>query len=355
MNIGACMGVASRVARCTCTVGKHVPRWSHISSRPHPVRALSVGSRDLPPHTSVASSAPASSKSTRALPDQQLRTSQPPKEGKSVKELRKPRNEEIKYSVVRLADPKTGALEPPAPLRQILSRIDRKQQFLELVTDKPEPVVRIFDKKLLYDREKAKKLIQANKRPPEEKEVQLTWGVASGDMQFKLRKVLAELEEGNRVNLVIAPKKGQKLPSPAEQEKLIQEVLSFVADVAKERKERTVQKQAVAIFLESIRPKRTVELRWTYSDNDSWEGLRAVESALRSGERVEAIFVLPPPPKKEKNGHVDASAAKAVEPVVVQERVERTLQKLAEVGREWKPRDVRKAIIVAHLEGASPA
>lgn len=252
-------------------------------------------------------------------------------------------------------NPETGALNPPASLRVILAGMNPKTHFLELMTTEPEPIVKMHDRKLLYDREKTKKRVHASKKPPEEKEVQLTWGVGAADMEFKLRKVRADLADGHRVNLVFAPKKGQVLPSPAQQEKMIAEALAFLEEVGKEHKERTVHKQAVAVFLESLRRKRTVDLKWVDSDGASWEGLKSIESALRGGERVEAVFILPPPPKKEKNKTPDELYAdRGVDPALVQEKVERTLQSLAEVGREWKPRDTRKGIIVAHLEPPPP-
>lgn len=308
--------------------------------------------RDVPPHTSRAPRA-AKPSASRTLQEQKLSTPPPPNQKKDERELRKPRNEEIKHPVVRLVNPDTGALEPAAPLRDILARMNQKTHFLELVTKEPEPIVKLHDRKLLYDREKTKKRVQASKKPPEEKEVQLTWGVGSADMEFKLRKVRADLEDGHRVNLIFAPKKGQTLPSPAQQEKMVGEALAFLEDVGKEYKERTVHKQAVAVFLDPLRRKKLLELKWVYSDGDSWEGLKSVDSALRNGERVEAVFILPPPPKKEKNKGPDDVAR--VDPALVEERVERTLKKLTEIGREWKPRDVRKGMITAHLEGVSPS
>ncbi|KAI0772510.1 hypothetical protein BD413DRAFT_474401 [Trametes elegans] len=333
------------------------------ASRLPVVRSLSTPVREPPPHASRSADRPPD----HALPrhhERQQQREQPStkpvekKKGKEEKEKdnRKRRNEDIPYSVVRLVNPETGGLDPPARLQSILDRLDRKRQFLELVVREPEPIVKIFDSKLLYDRGRAKKLAQATNRPPEEKEVQLTWGVGAGDLQFKLRKVRAELEDGNRVNLVFAPKKGQKVPAPAEQERIVQEVLDLLADVGKERRARTVQKQIVAVFLENVRPKRTVELRWKYNDDaDSWEGIKAVDSALRKGERVEAVFILPPPSKKGQKQDDDPSAANAVDRSLVEERVERTLTQLAEIGKESKPRDVRKAHIVAHLESFTPA
>ncbi|KAI8984953.1 hypothetical protein BD414DRAFT_537408 [Trametes punicea] len=319
-------------------------------------RLLSTQTRDPPPHT--LRNSPQSNASTQRLeqrPSGNARSSsKDDKKKEEEKELRKPRNEEIKYAVVRLVNPETGALDPPTPLREILPRVNRKEEYLELVKAEPEPIVKIQNVKEQYRKEKAKRLVRASKKPPEEKEVQLTWGVSIGDLQAKLRKVREELEDGNRVNLVFARKKGQALLSPAEQEKMVKEALRLLEDVARERKERMVQNHAAGLFLESTRVKKTVELRWKQADDDSWEGLKGLENALRQGERVEAIFILPPPPAKEKKKNVkedEGDAAQAVDPAIVQERVERTLGRLLELGQEWKPRDVRKGVIIVHLEG----
>ncbi|KAI0676718.1 hypothetical protein C8Q78DRAFT_40705 [Trametes maxima] len=348
MNVGNRVRTALRAVRIRQTSRA----WTAASHGLSATRLLSTTSmREPPPHSSKPGTQPGPSRAT-----QKMSTPPPPDERKDIREKRKPRNSEIKFAVVRLVNPETGVLDPPSRLRDVLARVNLRTQFVELMTEQPEPIVKIHDKKLLYDREKTKKLLQVNKKPPEEKEVQLTWGVGTGDLQFKLKKVRAELEDGNRVNLVFAPKKGQVLPTPAEQENIVQEALDLLADVGKERKARTVQKQAVAVFLETMRPKKTVELKWTYGNSDSWEGLKAVEPALRNGERVELVFLLPPPPRKERqrtSKEEDPNAAQTVDPAIARERVERTLKNLASVGREWKARDVRKAIIVAHLEGVS--
>ncbi|OSD01751.1 hypothetical protein PYCCODRAFT_1391215 [Trametes coccinea BRFM310] len=345
---------ACRVVRATSSAKLQSRIRTTAITQAQCIRANSTFVRDAPPHTSQ-SSASASTGFPQRNQDQRAAPPRPEQkdgeEEKEEKRLRNPRNEEIKHRYVRFVNPETGALEPPTPLGDILRRVNRKVEYLELVKEKPEPIVKIQQTKTMYNRSKAKKLVQATKRAPEEKEVQLTWGVGLGDLQFKLRKVRDELEDGNRVNLVIAPKKGQKLPSPAEQQSMVEETLRLLEDVAKERKDRAVQKNAVGLFLESTRTKRIVELRWAQGDTDSWEGLKTAENALRQGERVEAVFHLPPPPKKKAE---DAEAV-AVDPTVAQERLERTLERLSELGKEWKPRDVRKGVVVAHLEGIKPS
>lgn len=50
----------------------------------------------------------------------------------------------------------------------------------------------------------------------EEKEIQLTWGVAVNDLQHKLKKANQTLEKGGRAALVITSPKGSKPPPPAD-------------------------------------------------------------------------------------------------------------------------------------------
>ena len=273
-------------------------------------------------------------------------------EDEKKKPLQKPRNEAIKFQYVRLVNPDTRALEPPALLRNILRTLDRKTQYLELVTEEPEPIVKIINTKLLYARSKAKKEQQQINRPVEEKELQLTWGVGFGDLQFKLKKAREDLLDGNRVTLIFAPKKGQTIPGPAEQQAMIEEAVRLLEDVGRERKERAVQKHMTALFLESVRPrKQTHELEWAYTGDEPWEGLKAVQEALRKGARVEVTFVTPPPPKKVKDGQDAPADAKAVEPAEVKRRLDETLAELTKLGNEWKPRDIRKTAVIAYLEG----
>lgn len=265
---------------------------------------------------------------------------------KEKKKLQNPRNDAISYSVVRLVNPQTGALDPPTRLREVLKLVNRKTQYLELVTEKPEPIVKLINVKERYDRTRAKHVQQVLGRAPEEKELQLTWGVGAGDLAFKLRKAREDLNDGDRVTLVFAPKKGQKAgTAPEERDLVVEEALRLLEDVGRERKERTVQNQAVALYLEPLRPKQVHDLKWAYAGDELWKGLKAVTAALRSGVRVDAVFALPPPPKAAMD---DPSLA--VEPDVVQERLEQTVQQLAEVGREWKPREVRKTSVIVHLE-----
>jgi len=168
---------------------------------------------------------------------------------------RRPRNKEIPYDRVRLVDAETSALGPFIPLEDILATLNKKEEMLELVAEKPDPIVKVVDKKASYSRmkeQKARKKDEAKTR--EEKEVQMTWGVASGDLQHKLKKARQELQKGNRVNLVFAPKKGQESLTPAQMAERVQETVDLLADVGKEWKVREAQGRTAVIHLQGAAP-----------------------------------------------------------------------------------------------------
>jgi translation initiation factor IF-3 len=162
------------------------------------------------------------------------------------------RNDEIQYAFVRLVDSETGRLNPPKPLRDILSSVNLKTHFVELVGEQPDPIVKIISKKDAFDRfkERKAKMKSTAKNEIEQKEIQLTWGVAAGDLVHKLKKVREELEKGNRVDVVYARKRGQRLPSPQEMEARVQETLGLMQDIGKEWKQRDVQRAATVIHLQ---------------------------------------------------------------------------------------------------------
>ncbi|KAJ3476869.1 hypothetical protein NLI96_g10856 [Meripilus lineatus] len=153
--------------------------------------------------------------------------------------------------MVRFVDPETGALQPMASYPPLLASITQKTHFLELVSEEPEPIVRLISRKLRHEREKGiKQKKKENKM--EQKEVQLTWGVAAGDLGHKLKKVRQELMKGNRVSLVFAPRKGQPPLKPEQMAAKVQETADALADIGKEWKAREMQKSTAAIHFQGI-------------------------------------------------------------------------------------------------------
>ncbi|KAF9821011.1 hypothetical protein IEO21_00988 [Rhodonia placenta] len=167
-----------------------------------------------------------------------------------VKPEGRPRNHDIPYRLVRLVNPDTSALEPPAPLTEVIARLDNKKEWVELVATKPEPIVKIIKGSDAFNKVKAQQEKKREKRPREEKEIQLTWGISSGDLEHKLSKVREELEAGNRVNLVYAHKKGHAKPTPQEMEARVQETVDLLADMGSEWKPRGGSQTIAVVYLQ---------------------------------------------------------------------------------------------------------
>jgi translation initiation factor IF-3 len=161
------------------------------------------------------------------------------------------RNERIGRPVVQLVDPETGKLREPERLTDVVARIDKEHYYVELVNEEP-PIVKIISKKDDYLKKKAAKLKakEAKGRQMETKELQMTWGVAVGDIEHKMKKARQELERGNRVELVYAKKKRQPVPSPADQEAVVNAAVQKVEDIAMEWKARYVQKTMTVVYLQ---------------------------------------------------------------------------------------------------------
>jgi len=128
-------------------------------------------------------------------------------------------------------------------LTDVLASVDLKTWRVELVTEDPEPIVRVVDRRESYEKWKEqKKAFRKGVKAGEQKEIQITWGVDAGDLKHKIMKARAELEKGCRVDIVIAPKRGQKLPKPNEMMARADEVSAMLLDIAKEWRARDVQK-----------------------------------------------------------------------------------------------------------------
>ncbi|KAG5643261.1 hypothetical protein DXG03_001271 [Asterophora parasitica] len=164
-----------------------------------------------------------------------------------------PRDEAIEHSVVQIVDAETGKLTEPTPLRTILASIDRRKEFVELVSVRPSPLVKILSRSEAMQREQeAAQKARVTARKNIHKEVQLTWSAAPGDLAHKLEKIRLELERGARVDLMFTRRKDQAhLPLPEVQAR-VQEIVDGLADVSKEWKDREVKASMAAIFLQGL-------------------------------------------------------------------------------------------------------
>lgn len=157
-------------------------------------------------------------------------------------------DDNIPFNRVRLAD--SESLHPLAPLSTILSSIDRKTHHVELVADTPDPIVKIVNTKEAREKFKElKKRAQAAARAQVRKEIQVTWGVAPGDLAHKLQKARQELMGGKKVDLIFASKQGQVVPTKQEMDDRLKGVLETLSDAGKEYLPREVRKAATILYL----------------------------------------------------------------------------------------------------------
>lgn len=176
------------------------------------------------------------------------------------------RDENIPFRIARLVDPKTNQLGPPVSVRGLLAEIQadndrRRWQSIELVAADPEPVIKLVDRREEYrknnqDRRERQEKRKRNEKvetvsAPREKEVQMTWGVAAGDLEHKLKKARDALQQGNMVSVVYAPKKGQPMPSKSDIEERIRYTNELLSDVGQEWKPTEIQGFTTAIYLKA--------------------------------------------------------------------------------------------------------
>ncbi|KAJ3553954.1 hypothetical protein NM688_g3348 [Phlebia brevispora] len=164
------------------------------------------------------------------------------KKDKNKAQTGRRQNLDIPHRRVRLVDPETNQLGPVVSLKLLVDDIQndpdrRKWQIVELVTEKPEPIVKLVDRREEYrkQRDHADKA-KESKKVTGEKEVQMTWGVAAGDLAHKLKKAREALTQGYKVTIVYAPKKGQTFPTKDEMREKVRKTVELLEDVGQEWK-----------------------------------------------------------------------------------------------------------------------
>lgn len=120
-------------------------------------------------------------------------------------------------------------------------------------------ICKVVSKKELFQKAKertaaSKQKKQAGKK--EEKEFQLTWGVAVHDLQHKLKRAQQVLDKGGRAALVITSPKGSKPPPPADRRMftdMLKDQLGLTAGKATVWKADDWRGARSSIYLEGIK------------------------------------------------------------------------------------------------------
>jgi translation initiation factor IF-3 len=162
-----------------------------------------------------------------------------------------PQGKDIKHEIVWYQDPGTGKLTE-RNLQDLLASLDNTRT-VQLVTVEPRPIVQIIQKGRRGNLNERRDRSKAQTKPPEHKEFQFTWSMASRDFEHKLTKAREELAKGGIVDIVIAPKPKQTWPPFREIKQRLDEIASGLSDVSRERSQRETRNGIGALFLMGIK------------------------------------------------------------------------------------------------------
>lgn len=127
-------------------------------------------------------------------------------------------DDEIIARVITLVDLETNRLSQPRTRFDILNNLDRKtHRLIQLSPDDPEdpnfvPVCKVVSKKESYEQDKrrkqqAKEAKQASGKGSTTKTLELNWAIDGNDLQHRLDRMREFLQEGRKVEIVLASKK----------------------------------------------------------------------------------------------------------------------------------------------------
>ncbi|TXT09113.1 hypothetical protein VHUM_02587 [Vanrija humicola] len=197
-------------------------------------------------------------------PPRQQRPGQQPERQLSESELLELRNDEIPFAKVQLVD-EDNKLGDPTSLKLILKTFDPTVDFLKLVQISP-PIVKIIniEEDKARQREYEARVRLSRRMAIEDKELQVPWHAAVGDLQHKAATARSLIEKGDRVQLVFARRAGGSKTR-------------WVSDEEKE--------QIVALFADTLSP---VATRWKPDDRSRkaiwvsyWQPLESIRTEVR--------------------------------------------------------------------------
>ena len=158
-----------------------------------------------------------------------------PKDNKAL-----PRDENIPAHDVRIVD-EENKIHDPRPLMEVLSSFDRKNFFLVQVAKAEEgetPICKILEKKKVFKDEQAKR-----KKPKTAetttKVLEMNWAIDKHDLEHRMSKLKEFLEDGRKVEVMLANKrKGKKMATAEEANGVVTKIRETVKEVkgAKESK-----------------------------------------------------------------------------------------------------------------------
>lgn len=152
-------------------------------------------------------------------------------------------NGKIPYKWVRIASaPPDNSLSPPQRIETVLRSLNPKTHTLVMVAPPPhqphtlethEPhaaICRIIDNAAAATAA-AEAEKQARRKAVDTKELELSWSITDHDLQHKLRRLREFLEKGLNVEVTLAKKRGGRMATREEAERVVARVRETVASV----------------------------------------------------------------------------------------------------------------------------
>ncbi|CAG7854255.1 SubName: Full=Uncharacterized protein {ECO:0000313/EMBL:CCA67503.1} [Serendipita indica DSM 11827] len=140
-------------------------------------------------------------------------------------------NGDIPYKMVTVVQSDGKLSSQPIKLADLLREIDQSSHFVELVSSRDKPIVKIQSKKETLDKQKALKEKRAATKVVI-KEVHISWVISPGDLDHKLAQARQYFDKGYRVWLVFSPKRGQLPPPQAECDAFVAKVHQMIEENA---------------------------------------------------------------------------------------------------------------------------
>lgn len=178
----------------------------------------------IPQHASTLNKSSPSKKLSTPSPSASASTSS----AVANKSGRARRDEEITSRWITFVDD-SGQVHQRQRLDSVLQEFDRSLYFLvEVDPMSRPPVCRLFEKKQLFDKQKASKKKKTTTSDQVTKEIVFGWNVSPHDMGHKLGKAMQFLDKGNKVKVDIVYKRGQIRVDKDTQQSVIQQVKALL-------------------------------------------------------------------------------------------------------------------------------
>lgn len=151
-------------------------------------------------------------------------------------------NSEIEAHRIWVVNPETDKLlESPRLRDDVLRELDPKTHTLVEVGLSPDvtkeehiPVCKILTRKGIFEAEKRKKAAAKERKkstPAAMKTIELNWAIDSKDLSHRLSKAVGFLQEGRKLEIVLASKKRGRKASPQECEEVLARVKGLMDEV----------------------------------------------------------------------------------------------------------------------------